>query len=86
MTHDIFDALKIKVVVKINNRKILAGIAEYISRPDALIDITVAIDKLDKIGIEQVNAELAAKGIEAEAIEKLQPVLFMQGNSREKTA
>lgn len=84
MTHDIFDALKIKVAVKINNRKILAGIAEYIGRPDALIDITVAIDKLDKIGIEQVNAELACKGIEAEAIEKLQPVLFMEGDSREK--
>lgn len=84
MTHDIFDALKIKVIVKINNRKILAGIAEYIGRPDALIDITVAIDKLDKIGIEQVNAELAAKGIEVSAIEKLQPVLFMEGNSREK--
>ncbi|MDY0076201.1 MAG: histidine--tRNA ligase [Bacteroidales bacterium] len=84
MTHDIFDALQIKVIVKINNRKILAGIAEYIGRPDALIDITVAIDKLDKIGIEQVNTELAAKGIEAEAIEKLQPVLFMEGDSREK--
>ncbi len=84
MTHDIFDALKINVIVKINNRKILAGIAEYIGRPDALIDITVAIDKLDKIGIELVNAELVTKGIEADAIEKLQPVLFMDGNSREK--
>ena len=84
VTNDIFDTLKIKVIVKINNRKILAGIAEYIGRPEALIDITVAIDKLDKIGIEQVNAELAAKGIEADAIEKLQPVLFMEGNSREK--
>ncbi|MBZ0244152.1 MAG: histidine--tRNA ligase [Bacteroidales bacterium] len=84
MTHDIFDALKIEVIVKINNRKILAGIAEYIGRPDALIDITVAIDKLDKIGIEQVNKELADKGIDAEAIEKLQPVLFMEGDSTEK--
>jgi histidyl-tRNA synthetase len=84
MVADIFRALNIKVVVKINNRKILAGIAAYIGRADALVDITVAIDKLDKIGIAQVNAELAAKGIEAEAIDKLQPVLFMQGNSHEK--
>ncbi|MBU2558461.1 MAG: histidine--tRNA ligase [Bacteroidetes bacterium] len=84
MVADIFRALNIKVVVKINNRKILAGIAAYIGRADALVDITVAIDKLDKIGVAQVNAELAAKGIEAEAIDKLQPVLFMQGNSREK--
>ncbi len=83
---EIFNALKINVVLKINNRKVLAGIAEYIGKPDALVDITVAIDKLDKIGIEAVNAELAQKGLEADAIEKLQPILFMKGDAREKFA
>lgn len=81
---EVFNALKINVVLKINNRKVLAGIAEYIGKPDALIDITVAIDKLDKIGIDAVNAELAQKGLDENAIEKLQPILFMQGNAREK--
>ena len=84
IVNDVFNDLKIKVVLKINNRKVLAGIAEYIGKSDALVDITVAIDKLDKIGIDAVNAELAEKGLEAEAIEKLQPILFMQGNTREK--
>ena len=83
---EVFNALKINVVLKINNRKVLAGIAEYIGKPDALVDITVAIDKLDKIGIEAVNAELAQKGLEADAIEKLQPILFMKGDAREKFA
>lgn len=83
---EVFNALKINVVLKINNRKVLAGIAEYIGKPDALVDITVAIDKLDKIGIEAVNAELAQKGLEADAIEKLQPILFMKGNAHEKFA
>ena len=86
IVNDVFNALKIRVTLKINNRKVLAGIAEYIGKPDALIDITVAIDKLDKIGIEAVNAELAEKGLEAEAIDKLQPILFMKGNTREKLA
>lgn len=81
---EVFNALKINVVLKINNRKVLAGIAEYIGKPDALIDITVAIDKLDKIGIDAVNAELAQKGLDENAIEKLQPILFMQGDVREK--
>ena len=83
---EVFNALKINVVLKINNRKVLAGIAEYIGKPDALIDITVAIDKLDKIGIDAVNAELAQKGLDATAIEKLQPILFMKGDAREKFA
>ena len=83
---EVFNALKINVVLKINNRKVLAGIAEYIGKPDALVDITVAIDKLDKIGIEAVNAELAQKGLDENAIEKLQPILFMKGNAREKFA
>ena len=84
MVNDVFKKLSIKVVVKINNRKILAGIANYIGKPEAITDITVAIDKLDKIGIEQVNNELLAKGIDQNAVDKLQPILFMQGSSREK--
>ena len=83
---EVFNALKINVVLKINNRKVLAGIAEYIGKPDALVDITVAIDKLDKIGIDAVNAELSQKGLDATAIEKLQPILFMKGDAREKFA
>ena len=86
IVNDVFNALNINVVLKINNRKVLAGIAEYIGKPDALVDITVAIDKLDKIGIEAVNAELTEKGLEQEAIDKLQPILFMKGNTREKLA
>ncbi|MBQ8221815.1 MAG: histidine--tRNA ligase [Bacteroidales bacterium] len=84
IVNEVFNALKINVILKINNRKVLAGIAEYIGKPDALIDITVAIDKLDKIGIDAVNAELAQKGLDENAIEKLQPILFMQGDAREK--
>ena len=83
---EVFNALKINVMLKINNRKVLAGIAEYIGKSDALVDITVAIDKLDKIGIEAVNDELAQKGLEQEAIDKLQPILFMSGTAREKIA
>ena len=83
---EVFSALKIRVTLKINNRKVLAGIAEYIGKSDALVDITVAIDKLDKIGIDAVNAELAEKGLEQAAIDKLQPILFMKGNTREKLA
>ena len=81
---EVFNNLGINVVLKINNRKVLAGIAEYIGKPDALVDITVAIDKLDKIGIEAVNAELATKGLDDGAIAKLQPILFMTGTAREK--
>ena len=84
IVNDVFNLLKINVILKINNRKVLAGIAEYIGKSDALVDITVAIDKLDKIGIEAVNAELAEKGLEAAAIDKLQPILFMQGDTRQK--
>ena len=83
---EVFGALKINVTLKINNRKVLAGIAEYIGKSDALVDITVAIDKLDKIGIDAVNAELAEKGLEQAAIDKLQPILFMKGDTREKLA
>ncbi|MDR2907548.1 MAG: histidine--tRNA ligase [Bacteroidales bacterium] len=79
----VYKQLDIRVVTKINNRKILAGIAEVIGAPDKIIDITVAIDKLDKIGLEKVNEELATK-ISAEAIAKLQPILLMKGSFGEK--
>jgi histidyl-tRNA synthetase len=81
---DVFKRLNINVTLKINNRKILAGIAETIGEADRIVDITVAIDKLDKIGIEKVNAELSDKGISNEAIEKLQPILNLSGSNEEK--
>ncbi len=81
---NIFSALRINVKILINNRKILAGIAEVIGEAAKITDITVAIDKLDKIGAENVNTELAEKGIPAEAIEKLQPILNLQGNTAKK--
>ena len=82
---DVYKALSIRVVTKINNRKILAGIAETIGFPDKIVDITIAIDKLDKIGLEKVNEELSAK-ISTEAITKLQPILLMKGSFEEKIA
>jgi histidyl-tRNA synthetase len=81
---DVFGRLKINAVVKINNRKILAGIAEIIGENERITDITVAIDKLDKIGLENVNLELSEKGVSDEAILKLQPILALEGNSEEK--
>jgi len=81
---DVFTRLKISTVVKINNRKILSGIAEVIGENSRIVDITVAIDKLDKIGLEKVNAELAEKGVAAEAIGKLQPILALQGGTNKK--
>lgn len=84
MVDEVYRRLKINVRLLINNRKILAGIAETIGYPDKLIDITVAIDKMDKIGLENVNAELKEKGICHEAIEKLQPILNLEGNNLEK--
>jgi histidyl-tRNA synthetase len=84
--NDVFTRLKIATVVKINNRKILSGIAEVIGENSRITDITVAIDKLDKIGLEKVNAELAEKGVSSEAIEKLQPILALKGSTSEKIA
>ncbi len=81
---DIFAKLGVAVEIRVNNRKILAGIAETIGEAGRMTDITVAIDKLDKIGIENVNRELAAKGVADQAIEKLQPVLLMKGTPDEK--
>lgn len=84
MVDEVYRRLKIKVRLLINNRKILAGIAETIGYPDQLTNITVAIDKMDKIGLDNVNAELRDKGITEEAITKLQPILNLQGNNAEK--
>jgi len=81
---EIYRRLKINVVVKINNRKILSGIAEIIGEAEKITDITVAIDKMDKIGLEKVNEEIASKGISQEAIDKLQPILKLSGTNAEK--
>lgn len=83
---EVFTRLNIRVAIKINNRKILSGIAEIIGAPEKITDITVAIDKLDKIGLDKVNEELQAGGISAEAVEKLQPILQMSGSNEEKIA
>lgn len=83
---EVFRRLGINVVIKMNNRKILAGIAEVIGEADRIVDITVAIDKLDKIGYDDVIAELRAKGIGDAAIERLQPVIGLSGSNREKMA
>lgn len=80
----VFKKLNINAVIKLNNRKILLGIAEYIGEPEKFIDITVAIDKLDKIGLEKVNEELLLKGLSAESIEKLKPIFDLAGTSQEK--
>jgi len=81
---EVFHRLNIRIAIKINNRKILSGIAEVIGELDKIIDVTVAIDKLDKIGIEQVNNELAAKGVSEEAISLLQPIINLDGTNFEK--
>ena len=80
----VFTRFGIRVAIKINNRKILTGIAEMIGQADKIVDITVAIDKLDKIGIDNVNAELLADGISQEAVDKLQPVIALEGTNEEK--
>ena len=80
----VFAKLKINVTLKMNNRKILYGIAEAIGHADKMMDITVAIDKLEKIGLDNVKAELAERGLEQEAIDKLQPILELSGSNAEK--
>ena len=84
IVEEVYRRLGIRVSLHINNRKILAGIAEVIGQPERIIDITVAIDKLDKIGIDNVNKELLEKGIPAEAVEALQPILHLNGTNAEK--
>ena len=80
----VFTRFGIRVQIKINNRKILTGIAEVIGEPEKIVDITVAIDKLDKIGLDKVNDELRADGISEEAIAKLQPIIALSGSNEEK--
>ncbi|MBQ8361544.1 MAG: histidine--tRNA ligase [Bacteroidaceae bacterium] len=82
----VFTRFGIRVCIKINNRKILSGIAEIIGEADKIVDITVAIDKLDKIGLDNVNAELVSKGISQEAIDKLQPIILLSGSNTDKLA
>ncbi|MEI6487811.1 MAG: histidine--tRNA ligase [Bacteroidota bacterium] len=81
---DVFSRLQLPVIIKINNRKILSGIAEVIGEADKIIDITVAIDKLDKIGVDGVNKELTEKGVGAEALAKLQPLIHFNGTTIDK--
>lgn len=83
---EVFRRFGIRVCIKMNNRKILTGIAEMIREADKITDITVAMDKLDKIGLDGVNDELRSKGISEEAIARLQPIIVMQGDNREKMA
>ncbi len=82
----VYTKFGVRVLIKINNRKILTGIAEVIGEAEKIVDITVAIDKLDKIGLDGVNAELREDGISEEAIEKLQPIIKLEGTNDEKLA
>ena len=82
----VFTRFGVRVQIKINNRKILTGIAEVIGAADKIVDITVAIDKLDKIGIDNVNAELREDGLSEEQIQKLQPIIMLEGSNEQKLA
>ena len=82
--HDVFDTFKLGVSIKLNNRKILSGIASVIGAADKIIDITVAIDKLDKIGFEKVKEELLGKGLSVNAVQQLEPIILMSGSNDEK--
>ncbi len=84
IVEEVYRRLGINVCLHINNRKVLAGIAEVIGAPDKMVDITVAIDKLDKIGVEAVNAELIERGLNAEQVDKLQPILNLSGSTADK--
>ncbi len=84
MVDDVFARLGVRIAIKLNNRKVLAGIAEVIGEPDKLIDITVAIDKIDKIGLDNVKAELLERGLTPGAVEKLVPVLMIDGTITER--
>lgn len=83
---EVFSRLKINIAIKLNNRKVLAGIAELIGAPEKIVDITVAIDKIDKIGIENVNAELRERGLGEESITALKPILAIDGTLEERLA
>ena len=81
---EVYRLLNINVVLKLNNRKVLSGIAEIIGAADQIVDITVAIDKLDKIGLDKVNEELASKGLSQKAIDTIQPIIMLSGTNSEK--
>ena len=81
---EVFRRLQIRITIKLNNRKVLSGIAQLIGAPELLTDITVAIDKIDKIGIDKVNAELLERGLSTEAIATLQPIITMTGTTQER--
>ncbi|MCD8044040.1 MAG: histidine--tRNA ligase [Tannerellaceae bacterium] len=83
---EVFSRFGIRVAIKMNNRKILTGIAEIIGEAEKIVDITVAIDKLDKIGLEKVNEELRLKGLSEQAIEQLQPIILLSGTNQEKVS
>ncbi len=83
---EVFRRLKVRIAIKLNNRKVLAGIAELIGAPDKMVDITVAIDKIDKIGLEKVNEELADRGLSEESIAALQPIIQIGGTLDERLA
>lgn len=84
LVDEVFARLGVRIAIKLNNRKVLAGIAEIIGAPDKLIDITVAIDKIDKIGLDNVNAELAERGLSPESIAALRPILEISGSLDER--
>ncbi len=86
IVEEVYHRLGVRVCLKLNNRKILSGIAEVIGAPDKIVDITVAIDKLEKIGLDKVNAELRERGLSDESIAKLQPILAMSGSNKDKLA
>lgn len=83
---EVFAKFKLNVVIKVNNRKILAGVAEVIGEPDRLVDITVAIDKIDKVGLDNVNAELIERGLSQQAVDALRPILLLSGSNDERLA
>ncbi|MCM1517110.1 MAG: histidine--tRNA ligase [Pseudoflavonifractor sp.] len=86
LVDEVFARLNVSITIKLNNRKVLAGIAELIGAPDKMVDITVAIDKIDKIGIDNVNAELSEKGLSEESIAALTPILSISGTLDERLA
>ena len=83
---DVFSRLGIRITIKLNNRKVLAGIAELVGAPDKIVDITVAIDKIDKIGLDNVKAELGERGLSAEAIDRITPLITLSGSNAERLA
>lgn len=84
MIDEVFNRLGIRTIIKLNNRKVLAGIAELVGEPEKIVDITVAIDKIDKIGLDNVKAELAERGLSAEAIDKITPIITLSGSNEER--